>query len=296
LEILPAFLAWKDDVVLARHPPCESHIRHLRSAGFILPEFESLSPSGTLRPDSLTRQRKLNELRPWGWGPLSHALLHQLERHTPPTSPRVSACWNKKRRTAYSKVSDLQWQQTLADTGAMDPAIVGFSCSDLNACENALAAIAERGFHHAMMKAPFGAAGRSNHKVATQGRDHSRILTWLVKILATQGAVVVEPFLPRLLDFSVQYEVRNQQVQKIGVAWLENDRRGQFCSATCTRKLPPDLPPELARFLMESVLPHYETNGIIGSMLGNFAKENGLHGPFGVDAFLYETAEGKPSR
>ncbi|MEM7517810.1 MAG: DUF455 family protein, partial [Planctomycetota bacterium] len=69
LEVLPAFLARRDDVVLMRRPPSSAHLQQLKAAGIQLPEIESLAEDGTLLEKSLIGTRKVDRFRPWSIAP-----------------------------------------------------------------------------------------------------------------------------------------------------------------------------------------------------------------------------------
>ncbi|MEZ5431122.1 MAG: hypothetical protein R3F31_08080 [Verrucomicrobiales bacterium] len=102
LEILPAFLARRDDVVLVGRVPSAGHRTRLREAGLELPEFETLDPGETLPPTSLLRQRKLDQPRPWAWSPAMFRLLN-------PLAPRFS-----KQGEAFFPPDEAGWGQLLS--------------------------------------------------------------------------------------------------------------------------------------------------------------------------------------
>ena len=137
LEILVAFLAREDDVVLLSNPPSPEHVRRLRDSGLTLPECEGLAavtpalrsskseeraPEPALAPESLTRTRKLGQLRPWGWGPRSAKLLKPLIANLPGEDLTLDDFWNENRRALYSKASDLTLLQAIArEDETIDP-------------------------------------------------------------------------------------------------------------------------------------------------------------------------------
>ncbi|MEX1117840.1 MAG: DUF455 family protein, partial [Terrimicrobiaceae bacterium] len=217
LEILPAFLCHRDDVLLLHRPPSREHRRKLLEVGLDLPECELLTPDGQLSKDSLQRQRKLNDLRPWAWCPQSAALMRPLN------SALVEDRWNAATRQLFAK----DWQvEHLGIASAV--------CRTEEELLQAAKVLAENGHTEGLAKAPFGAAGQKNHKFST---THPETLqSWATKIMAQQGAVVVEPWLDRVLDFSVHYDMTPSDIRRVGFVHLHNDRRGQFQACVADSK------------------------------------------------------------
>lgn len=264
LDILPAFLAAREDVVLVQKMPSLEHLERLSEAGFQLPEFEALSPDGQLAPDSLTRQRKLGELRPWAWCPQADELFVEL------AGERL---WIPAIRELFSKVSD---QQLLADDE--------FGGEVVTSVEDVRRLAAERG-GEVVVKAPFGASGQKNMRWA--GEPTAR---WAERTIAKQGAVIVEPWLDRVFDFSAHFEMGPGGLRRLGFVRMENSPRGQFVAAQTGPKILQGLPGELARYLAEHALPRY--NADVRELIETRLHEAGYRGPVGVDAFVFRDSGG----
>ncbi len=67
-QILPMFLAKREDVVLMEYPPTHTHRFYLKNLGFILPQFEHFSPDEGFQEHPL-RKRKLGPITPTRWTP-----------------------------------------------------------------------------------------------------------------------------------------------------------------------------------------------------------------------------------
>tara|TARA_R110002096_G_scaffold200639_3_gene384631 strand:+ start:4098 stop:6083 length:1986 start_codon:yes stop_codon:yes gene_type:complete len=270
LEILAAFVASHEDVVLMNRVPSLEHRERLQGYGFTLPEFVERDAIGTLT------ERKLAELRPWAWCPQSAELLAELEPNLPKNARRIAECWNEKTRTLYSKANDVAWSMDFARQHPLpfvDPAQIGEIVDDADSIEAPKTG-------ELLLKAPFGASGQRNH--VWQGEPTRR---WAEKIIEHQGCVIVEPRLKRVFDFSVQYEMTREGLKKLDFVRLENNLRGQFLAAQCGPKPCQALPPELARFLGQFAFPLY------GRELRDFLESKleaiGYLGPIGVDALVY---------
>ncbi len=266
LEILPAFLARRDDVLLLSHLPSREHRRKLLRFGFELPECEALSEDGRIGADSLQRTRKLNELRPWAWCPQSATLMRPLD------DAFVNSRWNAATRLLFAK----DWQ--VENLG-----IESTVCRTEDEVAQAIRSLRDQGHKEGIAKLPFGAAGQKNRKFSTSAPKN------LGRILASQGAAVIEPFLQRVFDFSVQYEATPSGLQRLAFVQLENDSRGQFQSCVTGAKFA--APQEVTRFLMSSALAMYEKD--IPEKIKPLLQSAGYTGPVGIDAFVYRNPEGQ---
>lgn len=265
LEILPAFLCHRDDVVLMRRPPSGGHREKLLQLGLELPECEVLGEDDRLAAGSLLRTRKINDLRPWAWCPQSAALLRPLAPET------VAARWTAAVRQLFAK----DWQtETLG--------LEGVVCRTPGEVTNAARALRDQGFAEGVAKAPFGAAGQKNRKFPTAAPLS------LDRILTTQGAVVIEPWLPRVFDFSIHYDMTTSGLRRVAFVELENDRRGQFQDCVAGTKF--RAAPEVMRFLMDGRLDHYDT--ALPQKLEPLLRAAEYLGPVGLDAFVYRLPDG----
>lgn len=282
LEILPAFLARRDDVVLVGRVPSAGHRTRLREAGLELPEFETLDPGETLPPTSLLRQRKLDQPRPWAWSPAMFRLLN-------PLAPRFS-----KQGEAFFPPDDTGWGQLLSKShwaGRFEEPESGQPrvCHSL---EEVLDVAGQWGA--VVIKSPWGAAGRGQKRLSHPSElESGPVLSWLGKILRQQTTVVVERWWQRAFDFSVQYDMTSRGLVQQGLTRLENDERGVFRACVWQPKFCQGLPVDLARFLMEETLPLYATDkGVVARRLESLLQEVGYLGPVGIDAFVWRSEEG----
>jgi len=158
----------------------------------------------------------------------------------------------------------------------------------------AITAIRRRGHHRVVVKEAFGFAG------------HNMLRLWEPEILETQRcwidnvttagrAVVVEPWLERVMDFSVQLERTRDGLSLRGYTGLLNDQRGQFeanwADSTSRRRIPGDLPAEFVKAL-GAPASLYGLYREIFALLEAELKHFNFVGPLGIDALVYRTDDG----
>jgi len=107
--------------------------------------------------------------------------------------------------------------------------------------------------------------------------------------------LVIEPWLERVLDFSIQLEMGPDGLKLCGYTGLINDRKGQYqanwAEANCHRRIPaavgalfrdrPEVASGFERFYANVFAP-----------LGEELRRAGYLGPVGIDAFVYRAPEG----
>ena len=316
LANLPQFLGRQDDVVLVPRRPSVEFLSGLKQAGFALPEFVEFDWSAGLRTGSLGQtdsrkagsetgapsgvqslaHRKLGALRPWAWGPDSAELLAPLfasvtsEERTPHQrfNPGMVELYSKAWSAAFCrKVLALRpgesWLCTEAETGvAVD------TLADALAV---IAAIRARGHHKIVVKQSLGLAGHNAIRLwEPQLLDTQR--RWMERALENGRQLVVEPWLERESDFSVQLEMTTRGLQLRGYTGLLNDARGQYQGNICWLGHPPVLPPYVRGNFRAppgtepKFAPLYQD---IIALLETELRRAGYLGPVGIDALTYHT-------
>ena len=287
LELLLLFACRRDDVLLVRRRPTLEELEPLRQAGFTLPELEELAPGGGLRPDSVLRGRKLAELRPWAWCPPAVELLRPLAAGLPDGVAGIEESWTPAIRALHSKSTHQDLLREFLEThdvSGTELGVVGRTVRDVDDLERAAAEMKRAGFQEIALKSPFGAAARGNRR--WRGPED---LEWAARVMERQGGLVVEPWLDRVWDFSVQFEMGNDGLKHLDFIRLENNPRGQFQAAASGLRLTRGLPGDLARFLHETVFPVYE--GALAAFLESRLRQAGFRGALGIDAFVYRDSE-----
>jgi uncharacterized ferritin-like protein (DUF455 family) len=273
LEMILIGCCRKDDAILLRSPPSIEHLTRLKKAGYELPEMLTVgSPAG----------RKLGGLRPWAWSPDA---VEQLHPYAVDVSPNVDQPWRRAQPVEwFSKEIGLRLEQMLGpvpETGKL-----------LREQDEILAEIVhylESG--QALLKAPMSHAGRGHLRVNTAS-DPVKTLGWIRNTLAGHGAVVVEPWLDRAMDFSALYEMKpGGNVVLVGLTRMENDAAGRFLGIHVSPKWGTMLGSQMAEFLFREarVMEVYQKK-IPAQLLGLLP---GYIGPLCVDAMVHRKSNGE---
>jgi hypothetical protein len=317
LANLPQFLAQPSDIVLLAKRPSPGFLQTLTQAGLPLPEFVELRAG---RIDPTLCRREFGNLRPWAWAPDSVQLLEPLFPQVTGETRLANPYFHGDIARLYSKAwsaaflrrilarcleehgtsrfgAELQGPLGAVSTGSWlcSNDEVGRAATTLEEALEIIAAIRRRGHHRVVVKEAYGWAGQNTIRLwEPELLPFQR--QWLVRALQHGHEIVVEPWLERELDFSVQLEMGRSGLQLCGYTGLINDRKGQFqanwaeadyrwrfpaavsgcfgASADVARRLP-RLYDEIF-FLLEAEL-----------------RRAGFVGPVCIDAFIYRTPQGE---
>jgi uncharacterized ferritin-like protein (DUF455 family) len=314
LANLPQFLCRQDDIVLVNEKPSVEFLSGVKQAGFALPEFLEFSETKNLA------QRKLGRLRPWAWGPDSVELFEPVfanltgEKRTATASfnPDIAKFYSKawsvallktilgRRRGDESQINKTKFSQSLLTSSPTDSWLcteneVGVAVNSLDETLAATAVIRARGHHKIIIKESLGLAGSNAMRLFEPEilETHCR---WIANAVANKNQLVVEPWLERELDFSVQLEMTDGGLKLCGYTGLINDAKGQFQGNVAApghqKKIPANLialfpePPDIAQRL-------HTVYAEIFSLLEYELRRAKFLGPIGIDAFAYRDGVGK---
>ena len=286
-QALPMLLCVRDDVVLLRDKPSPSFLRRMQELGFAIPEFVEYSADGL----AALAERKVNALRPWGWSPDSAELLAPLVEGLPRGGE--GPCWSAEVRSLYAKSWSAAWLgEFLAALGGdyfCGTDVVGTGCETTEQVLAEMERLAEASFDAVVVKAIYGSSGRGQiHCRGGQLRAEQR--GRLENILRQQGQVVVEPWLDKVVDLSLHFDVGAEGATAVA-GWTRflTDGRGQY-RGSFVGSLTAGLDEEVKRFLYGDGrdarrLPK------LGEQLAEWLAEPlrtaGYQGPVGVDAMVY---------
>jgi hypothetical protein len=313
LANLPQFLCRSDDIVLTPKRPGIEFLSGIKQAGFPLPEFVELK-DGEIDPASNLVQRKIGSLRPWAWGPDSMELLQPLfsnvtgetrsdgQRFNDGLAQLYSKAWSadflKKAfanffSTQRRKGSEAQETETTASWLCAEHEI-GTAVNTLAEALGVIAAIRQRGHHPVVAKQALGLAGQNALRFWEPELLPAQ-KQWLEKSLQNGQQVVIEPWLERELDFSIQFEMESRRLKLCGYTGLINDGKGQFqanvAEANFARRLPANVTALFREVpgISNQIQQLYQS---IFSLLERELRDLNFMGPVGLDAFVYRTADG----
>lgn len=282
LESLPMFLCAPDDVVLVRRRPSVAFLRDLAALGVPAPEW--VEHTGTLVGHPLA-ERNLSAARPWAASPDAARFLGPLGLELPAPDREVfSKAFGAEQLRALLAEPDPQpgWR-------CADPEVAGVVCSTPAEAWAHADRLRTRGHAAAIAKAPFGSAGRGMLRLDL---EHAGVAGWLARTIEREGAVVVEPWLDKVLDLSVLFSVEGPQSVRIhGTTRFLTDGRGRY-RGTVLGGLGTGLDRDLQRWLMAPRRRVLDALEAAAARVGRALWARGHRGPAGIDALVYRDREG----
>jgi uncharacterized ferritin-like protein (DUF455 family) len=292
LRALPMLYCAQDDVVLVQERPSVPFLRRLRALGFGVPEFVEYGSGGSGKTP--LAKRKIHGLRPWGWSPESAAFLRPLAedlalgedlRWAPPWAVLYSKAWSATQLGEFLELQGADW--------LCGCEILGRGCRTVEGVIDALAEYAGRGHGELVIKAAVASSGRGQiHPRDGVLREGQR--GWLENMLKEQGEVVVEPWLDKVMDLSLHFDVGAQgEVRVAGWTRFFTDARGQY-RGSFIGQMVAGLDAEVKKFLyvggQDPKLLH-RLGEELATFLGRALSEAGYVGPVGVDALVYRDGD-----
>ena len=310
LENLPQFLCRQDDIVLVAQKPSVEFLSGIKQAGFPLPEFAEVKNVAALPT------RKLGSLRPWAWGPDSFELLKPIFASVTGEQRADENRFNEKIAKLYSKSWSAEFLRKIfgdgraallrgqnAEAAPQRRPTGDWLCGEneigtaVNSLDEALATIAKiraHGHHKIVVKESFGVAGSNALRLFEPELLPAQI-RWLENAFAHKRELVIEPWLERLQDFSVQLEMSAQGLKLCGFTGLQCDARGQFIANFAE--------PHHHKRIPAKVISQFNAAADISGLLLEFYEEifDALEielrrvdfiGPIGIDAFVYRATNG----
>jgi len=302
LANLPQFLCRADDMVLVPRRPATEFLSGLKDAGFVLPEFVELK-NGSLASEDSLRERKLGGLRPWAWGPDSCELLQPLFANVTGATPPPAEGFPERIAHLYSKAWSANFLREFLTTHPGHIAETPWLCTDtevgvaVDTVTDALAAIAAiraRGHHRVVAKQSLGLAGQGALRFWEPQLLPAQ-KQWLEHAVANGRQVVIEPWLERAADFSLQLEMGPRELKLLGYTGLLNDAKGQFqgnwAEPNFARRLPAAVT-SLFAGIPDIASRFHRLHAEMFSRLEPTLRDVGFIGPLGIDAFVYRAADG----
>ncbi len=234
LDTLPLVFAKQDDIVLVRKFPRTDFLDRLKTAGFSLPQFIQIPEPPSPCPN--LRNRKIHQLRPWGWCPSVKQLFSRmaLKGVCPTTTENLELPVLKR---LFSKSTSCAWLAELVDLhGPGNPLIsppehCGSIVGSWEELEITGQSLFEKNYQKIVSKAPLSLAGQ-NFVFASSLTELIDQKPRLLNLLQRYGHLVVEPWLNKVFDYSLQLEILpNGEVLEKGFARFLTDQRGRYLGA-----------------------------------------------------------------
>jgi uncharacterized ferritin-like protein (DUF455 family) len=294
LANLPQFLCREDDIVLVEKRPALGFLNSIKQAGFALPEFVERSGDGWRN----LATRNIGRLRPWAWGPDSAELLRPLFANVTAEQRTAEQRFNNRIAQLYSKAwSAALLRKVVAECDHRDRSWlcseeeIGTEVNSLTDALNVVAEIRRRGHHKIVVKETIGLAG-SNAMRLFEPRVLEQHRRWMNNALTNGRRLIVEPWLERVIDFSIQLEMTPEGLKLCGYTGLINDAKGQFCANWAESHHHKRIPAGVVALFRQPADISARLRQLyarIFSLLEMELRDIGYLGPIGIDAFVYRT-------
>jgi len=292
LENLPQFLGRQDDIVLVGRRPSVEFLSRIKQAGFPLPEFVELAAIKNLTG------RKLGSLRPWAWGPDSFELLKPVFGNVTGENRADGKRFNAGLAQLYSKAWSADFLrkilQSAKGTYLCTAEEIGVAVHSMAQAQAAITKIRRRGHHKIVVKEALGVAG-SNAIRLFEPEVLEAQWRWLANSFDQKRELVIELWLERELDFSVQLEMTANGLKLCGYTGLINDARGQFQANFAEPHHHKRIPSRVISLFREPVDISNRLLNLYGEIFQQLETElrrADFIGPIGLDAFVYRDANG----
>ncbi len=271
------------------------------------PHHRAVPEAGAPTSFSNLAARKLGSLRPWAWGPDSFELLQPLfasvtgeeradeDRFNPGLAQLYSKAWSAEfLRKILSNGRAARLRRLTEENWLCSENEVGVAVNSLAETFAAISKIRARGHHKIVVKEALGLAGSNAMRLFEPEilETHRR---WLANAFQRKHQLVVEPWLERELDFSIQLEMSAQGLKLCGFTGLLNDAKGQFQGNFAESHHHKRIPARVIALFPGAadtsgrLLRFYEE---IFARLEAELRAVNFVGPVGIDAFIYRDASG----
>lgn len=246
LELIVAFLASKEDIVLLRKLPSKGHRKKLEDFGIELPTMLQIDEA---LADSAFAQKPLNQITPWGWSP---ALVNQMKTILPNCADQhplsVSTQWDDSSKNLFSRTTASDILQKIIsnnDSEIVSKTVIPRVCtSEKELIEN------HQELQKSIIKAPWSSSGRGI-QIVDREEIHPSILNWCRGMLKEQGYLMIEPLLNKQLDFAFQFEIKKHRVDYLGTSWFTTNEKKAYTGNYLQKELAP-IPKEAQQLLYEN--------------------------------------------
>src|SRR5690625_366248 len=297
LTLLMGQLAAEEDILLVDRVPSAQTRAYLDAAGLPLPALVSLQDTDAI--EDVIDARHIGRLMPWGVTQRAAQRLRPLEDRLVESAKEEVAAWNQGVRI-WGKDEIHPLRRVILEELAQDPNRryidrmipahqVGERITSLQELQELLQSAPDSPY---VVKAARGTSGRGAVRVfdAQLSENHQR---WVQKAIATDGAVVAEPWLERVIALSWHMDVGAEHTTHYGSQRFLTDPRGQYLG-TVLHRVTDGLAQDLIRWVHDDGRESRWMRTLHQRAADRIAEElraRGYIGPVGIDAFVYRDAD-----
>ncbi|MFT7618819.1 MAG: uncharacterized ferritin-like protein (DUF455 family) [Planctomycetota bacterium] len=291
LECLPAFLASVDDLVLVAKKPSVSFLAEMHYAGFDW-------PACTTMDELKSRILPMAEVVPWGRSTAVEKRTRGIEHLIPKTSAESGSCTDPttihRKSYAAQLAAELRFKSLDENVAeCMSPVeTCGRPAESLSEIEAMIEELRLFGYRNIVFKADLGASGRNMIRLLDEDLSPSN-RAWLAAALSGHGCVIVEPWLDKVSDLSLHFNVNQNRRNAPELVAFKTDRRGQFRGAFVGRA-EPFLDQSAQRWLNERFgrKSFLAVLNCLRDHVLDSLEADGYVGPVGVDMMIHRDLEG----
>jgi uncharacterized ferritin-like protein (DUF455 family) len=293
LEHFPMYLASSQDIVLVSKKPGLEWLSLAKKAGFEIPEWGEKDPT-------LIREPKFGGFEPWGWSPESF-------EHFRPISKRLT----------FTSGGNANWCKTLFDHKSFKETKIGelfskaWSVTFLKRflknhpeharvfqCDETLGEIFQEwapakewilskleNQERVVAKAPWSTSGNGVKRILSAAELDGSLGGWIENMIRSQGSIVLEPWLEKVYDLSIQLEVEPEQIRILEARRFLTGKQLEY-RGTFLGPLRDSFDSGALRLLQEA-LPSWKA---LARDLGTEFRRQGYQGPVGIDAMIYKNS------
>lgn len=277
LGMLPAYLAKPNDWLLLNRIPSVEFIESLKTQGLELPKLKRIDK--VFAGDAFS-ENMFSEIRPWGWSPV---FLHQIRFIVPFCNQNFQddstrfLC--RDDRYFYSRKFSLEVLEEIVQNSSTSNLIstqeLPIQCSTVENAE-----IAHQKNRQSVLKAPWSSSGRGLSMLRLPDFNTS-VRNWAKGVIKTQGYIMCEPLLKKLVDFSFQFRIKQNKLQYLGITFFRTDEKGQY-KGHYLHEHPSEIESVYINFIKTNEM---EVSDELADVLSKKLKDK-YNGYFGVDAML----------
>ncbi|MFL5811996.1 MAG: DUF455 family protein [Bdellovibrionia bacterium] len=293
LEHIPMYLASPQDIVLVSKKPGLEWLSLAKKAGFEIPEWGE-------QDSSSLREPKFGGFEPWGWSPESFEHFRPISKRLTYTSggnaPWCKTLFNQERfnETKIGELFSKSWSVTFLTRfmkNHPEHARV-FRCDETlgevfhdwvtakDWIQNKLA-----NQERVVAKTPWSTSGNGVKRVLNAAELSGSLGGWIENTIHSQGSIVLEPWLDKVHDLSIQLEIEPEQIRILEARRFLTGRQFEY-RGTFLGPLRDAFDSDALRLLQE-ILPSWK---VLARELGMELRDQGYQGPVGIDAMIYKSS------
>lgn len=248
LQYLSCFLASSSEVPLLSHPPDSSYLTHLKNLGLAPSSFALLTDAPT--PSSLSSWGFSKSLSKWAQ-----------EKNCTYNTPALEVIYKiQSKEFSFLSFPQPKHSQKIASSEELTFWWESFSGPKV-------------------LKTLFGSSGRGHFLSSGETLDLPKALSFFTKHKELSPALIAQPWLTRILDFSSQWHISQDGTSSyLGATLCENSSRGTYQRSITGKE----------ELLFHKHLAYFEEHLLYAQKALAVLKELSFFGHVGFDAFLYQ--------